>query len=331
MNALTGSTRISFLFFFISHVPATVLLDGQGSFLPIPYPRPLVDFVDWYAVTLNDPLFLAKPTWLWLSAFLTGELCLQLPYFFVAIHMLISKKGTDIYPEWFRLASLIYGAHTATTLVPILQILLTNPDATPFQRLFLSTIYFPYLVFPVWLIYLCAKAAPAHATMTPFTGSTYYAYLGFFASHIPITLCIDGQAALHASMYPKSLQNFVSWYAATFHDALMTAPFDTWFVALVWCECLFQFPYFITAVQMMLSGAKEWPEWFRTASIVYGAHTSTTLLPIMVEICFNEKASSTWRLYTFLLYSPYLLFPAGLVYMAVKDSLMNTTPKQKGS
>jgi hypothetical protein len=329
MQALTGSPRISFLFFFISHIPATVLLDGQGSFLPIPYPQALVDFVDWYATTLNDPLFLAKPMGLWLSAFMTGECFLQLPYFILAIHMLASKN--EVYPEWFRLVSLIYGAHTATTLVPILTLLLTNPDATLFQRLFLSSIYVPYLIFPAWLICLCAKAAPSHGTMTPFSGTTYYAFLGFFASHIPITLCIDGQAFFPAALYPQPIQHVVSWYAATFQDSLMTAPYDTWFTAVVGCECLFQMPYFFVALHMMLSGSKLWPEWFRTASIVYGAHTSTTLLPIMVEIWLGGYASSDLRLYTILLYSPYLIFPSMLVYLAVSDSLSTTNRKQKSS
>jgi hypothetical protein len=94
MEALTGKTRFSFLFFFVSHIPDTVLLDGQGSFLLIPYPQALVDFVDWYANTLNDPLFLAKPIDLWLSAFLTRECFLQLPYFILAIWMFSSAKRT---------------------------------------------------------------------------------------------------------------------------------------------------------------------------------------------------------------------------------------------
>lgn len=327
MKALYGITRLSFLFFFLSHIPATVLLDGQGSFIPIPYPEALIEFVDWYARTLNDPLFLAKPIDLWLSAFLTGELFLQLPYFIIAIHMLLSKK--KVYPEWFRLSSLIYGAHTSTTLVPILTILLTNSDATILQRIILSSIYLPYLIFPTWLIYICAKDSPSQTTMSPFSGITWYAYIVFFASHIPITIFIDSQAAFPASVYPQPIKDLVTWYATTFQDSLMTAPFDKWFTAIVWCECLFQFPYFFIALQMMLRGSSPWPEWFRTASIVYGAHTSTTLLPIMVEIYYNKQASSNWIAYTLLLYVPYLIVPAGLVYLAVTDALSNEITKKK--
>ena len=329
MKALDGSTRISFLLFFVSHIPATVLLDGQGSLLPIQYPQVLIDFVDWYAITLNDPLFLTKPIGLWLSAFLTGELLLQLPYFIIAIRMLLSKK--KVYPEWFRLSSLIYGAHTATTLVPILTILLTNSDATMLQRLLLSSIYFPYLIFPTWLIYLCAKDSPSQTTMSPFAGITWYAYLVFFASHIPTTICIDSQAAFPASFYPQPIKDLVSWYATTFQNSLMTAPFHKWLTAIVWCECLFQIPYFFIALRMMMRGSSQWPEWFRTASIVYGAHTSTTLLPIMVEMYYNKQASSDWKAYTLFLHVPYLLFPAGIVYLAVIDALSNETKKHKHS
>ena len=47
-------------------------------------------------------------------------------------------------------------------------------------------------------------------------GKTRIAFLVFFASHIPITLLIDGQAFFNRSFYPETLQNVVDWYAYTF-------------------------------------------------------------------------------------------------------------------
>ena len=38
--------------------------------------------------------------------------------------------------------------------------------------------------------------------------------LVFFATHIPITLLIDAQAALPASWFPTAVRDLVDWYAS---------------------------------------------------------------------------------------------------------------------
>lgn len=53
--------------------------------------------------------------------------------------------------------------------------------------------------------------------MWALTGKTRIAFLLFFASHILITLLIDGQAFFSRSrFYPQPLQDVVDWYASTF-------------------------------------------------------------------------------------------------------------------
>jgi hypothetical protein len=52
--------------------------------------------------------------------------------------------------------------------------------------------------------------------MLTLQGNTRIAFLLFFASHIPITLLIDGQAFFRRSLYPQAFQDVVDWYAATF-------------------------------------------------------------------------------------------------------------------
>jgi hypothetical protein len=60
MSSIQGKTRLAFLAFFISHLPITILVDGQ-AFLPRDwYPQSLVDVVDWYAATFKVCPLLSK-------------------------------------------------------------------------------------------------------------------------------------------------------------------------------------------------------------------------------------------------------------------------------
>ena len=49
---------------------------------------------------------------------------------------------------------MIYGAHTATTLVPIIACHCDNEDATLLEKVMVISIYSPYLLMPVWLVYI---------------------------------------------------------------------------------------------------------------------------------------------------------------------------------
>jgi hypothetical protein len=51
--SIQGATRTAFIVFFTSHIPITVLVDGQ-AFLPRDwYPQSLIDIVDWYTSTFK--------------------------------------------------------------------------------------------------------------------------------------------------------------------------------------------------------------------------------------------------------------------------------------
>jgi EXPERA (EXPanded EBP superfamily) len=155
MKALEGSTRIAFLIFFASHIVFTVGLDGQvllGGY----YPRPLQRLAAWYPVAFHD-ILMAAPTPLWLQSLIACELLLQLPYF-VAACAYLADPTRAAYPQGFRYACIAYGAHTATTLVPILSAFALYDDFTAFERSRLLALYLPYLLFPLGILWAAVTA-----------------------------------------------------------------------------------------------------------------------------------------------------------------------------
>ena len=142
MKALQGGTRVAFLVFFASHIVFTLCVDLQAIAKPW-YPRVLQDLVTVYAGTLSDP-HMSEPFELWFQSIVFLEMICQLPFFFVAVHM-FSNATRESYPRWFQMACIIYGSHTATTLVPILPtIWLRSNDEAPLEmRLLLVAIYLP--------------------------------------------------------------------------------------------------------------------------------------------------------------------------------------------
>lgn len=155
MKALQGGTRIAFLFFFGSHIIFTLLTDLQAIFKPH-YPQILQDLVTNYASTLNDPL-MSEPFELWFQSLVVCELLFQVPYFFIAVYVLSNYDKE--YPRWFQMSSILYGSHTATTLVPILPtIWFRDEEEAPLHlRLALLAIYLPYLLFPLSIALIAAN------------------------------------------------------------------------------------------------------------------------------------------------------------------------------
>jgi EXPERA (EXPanded EBP superfamily) len=148
MKALSGATRWAFIIFFATHIVYTVLVDGQIVWAEV-YPTLLLDFKAWYVANFNDPL-LAPPSPLWFQSIVVLECTFQLSFFVVACYYLCNSTRLS-YPTWFRYACITYGAHTATTMVPILACLATNVNATTMERYRILSVYMPYLMFPVWL------------------------------------------------------------------------------------------------------------------------------------------------------------------------------------
>ncbi|KAL7549663.1 hypothetical protein ACHAWF_012930, partial [Thalassiosira exigua] len=159
MPTLQGHARTAFLCFFASHIPITLIVDGQAFFPRHCYPRALRDVVDWYAATFKDKLMMHPPP-LWFSSLVMIEVLFQLPCFIIAVYALTRSQPNNGEGRHsivrgdglFRSLCLIYGSSTATTLIPIFACLLADADTTLGEKGILMGFYLPYFIFPVWLV-----------------------------------------------------------------------------------------------------------------------------------------------------------------------------------
>lgn len=156
MRVLQGGWKTAYLIFFGSHVVITALVDAQAVLSTI-YPQRLRDLVAWYCALFGDVL-MQYPSPPWFQSLVAGEIVLQVPFFLVALHQMTQPyQGSAHYPRWFQTSCIIYGSHVATTLVPILAAFWTSPKMTTTQIVATTSVYLPYLLFPLGILYLAAK------------------------------------------------------------------------------------------------------------------------------------------------------------------------------
>ncbi|XP_063002771.1 sigma intracellular receptor 2 [Elgaria multicarinata webbii] len=142
-----------FAFYFLAHIPITLLLDLQ-ALLPGIYPQGLTEWLTWYIATFKDPMMADPPAWF--KSFIYSEAFLQLPFFPVAAYAF--WKG---HCQWIRTPAIIYAVHVTTTLLPILAHIMfgdfakskhPGPD-TLRERLSLVAIYIPYFLIPLLILF----------------------------------------------------------------------------------------------------------------------------------------------------------------------------------
>ncbi len=96
----------------------------------------------WHISRTGDPLMTA-PFAPWFRALICGELTLQLPFFFFACYAFARRRN------WIRIPALIYGVHTATTMLPIFfELAASNKVPTQSARVQLFALYAPYALLP---------------------------------------------------------------------------------------------------------------------------------------------------------------------------------------
>ncbi|PNW88901.1 hypothetical protein CHLRE_01g050000v5 [Chlamydomonas reinhardtii] len=149
MSAL-GVLDAIFLAYFIIHIPTTLLVDSQSVFPAEYFPSWAKEALQWHIKTNGDHLVSTNP--LWFVSLVWCETALQLPFFFVAAYAFIKRAN------WIRVPCIIYGAHVATTMVPILTDILFSPAAGSHSPA-LAAIYAPYLALPLALVIRMAVSA----------------------------------------------------------------------------------------------------------------------------------------------------------------------------
>ncbi|XP_030632697.1 sigma intracellular receptor 2 [Chanos chanos] len=142
-----------FFIYFASHIPITLFIDFQALLPEHFYPQMLKDLLRWYATEFKDPMMMDPP--IWFKSFVFCEALVQFPFFPFAAYAFL-KGGC----RWIRTPAMIYSAHVATTLIPILAYILyhdfpTTPHPGPQtwnERWLLVSIYAPYLLVPVMIL-----------------------------------------------------------------------------------------------------------------------------------------------------------------------------------
>ncbi|KAI6141748.1 transmembrane protein 6/97 [Pisolithus tinctorius] len=146
--------------FFLIHIPATLLLDCQALYPKWAVPSPIKALPIIYLSFSSDPLIAgvfgyAPGDFAWFKLFLYLEAFFQLPIFVLGAFKLW-QDSPSIYP-----LLIMYGASTATTVLPCLALLLSTPTTSPatvaagihsvtsFQRILLLSSYIPFLVIPL--------------------------------------------------------------------------------------------------------------------------------------------------------------------------------------
>ncbi|KAJ8600154.1 hypothetical protein CTAYLR_010758 [Chrysophaeum taylorii] len=135
--------RHVYILYFASHIPATLFLDSQALLPRDAFPRFATDLADFHVRRHGDVLMADPP--LWFKSLVACEFFVQLPFFFVALWALFYEK----YSPTVSMLFVAYGAHVATTLVPILATFLASPGVPSL----LFAIYAPYFIIPLSLIF----------------------------------------------------------------------------------------------------------------------------------------------------------------------------------
>ncbi|KAF5355274.1 hypothetical protein D9758_006060 [Tetrapyrgos nigripes] len=152
MNPAPLSSRpldLVYFIFFLTHIPASLLLDFQAIYPASLLPSQLSQLQKWYLEFSGDPLIggmtggKGNDELVWFATFVWVELLFQFPVFLLGMRGLW-KGSKGIY-----VLLLAYGASTATTTLPcIFFILKSAAQVTSAQEALLLSSYIPFFLIP---------------------------------------------------------------------------------------------------------------------------------------------------------------------------------------
>ncbi len=152
--------------------------------------------------------------------------------------------------------------------------------------------------------------------------------LGYFITHIPITLLVDAQIVF-GEKYPSQLRALFAWYVNSFGDIVLRES-GLWLKSFIYAECFVQLPFLFFAVYA-LGNKRETEKAFSVCALAYGVHVATTVLPIITTLIYSDEISDDGqRLALVGIYSPYFLCPI-LVAVDAAGNLIEKSNKKKSS
>ncbi|GAB5588136.1 Transmembrane protein 97 [Umbelopsis nana] len=141
---------LTYFIYVATHIPITIGLDCQTLYPPNWIPKPLVALNNYYITEFKDPLISNASNLVWFKSFIYCEAILQLPFFFWALRGLYYNKPIT------RVGLLAYGAHVATTVVPVMAEVAfgatANATLTAAERYTLLGLYLPYFLIPATMV-----------------------------------------------------------------------------------------------------------------------------------------------------------------------------------
>lgn len=150
MTSYTAFECFLFLYF-LTHIPITLFIDSQSVY-PWIFPqdgflrRLVLDHVE----RNEDHLIDAQRSWF--VGIATAECLVQFPFFWFALYSLWTRRNT----RNTKIAFLMYGAHTATTLIPqFFEMWHYNgfgASISTFNRIYLTCLYGIYFVTPMGIV-----------------------------------------------------------------------------------------------------------------------------------------------------------------------------------
>ncbi|KAJ2140100.1 Transmembrane protein 97 [Coemansia sp. RSA 678] len=145
-------------------------------------------------------------------------------------------------------------------------------------------------------------------------------FLGYFISHIPITIAVDVLPLLPTEIIPQPLLSLNRFLTTTIGDPFMvidrTRTDLVWFRSLLTCELFVQLPFFFYAVWMLWTGSSRRHLWL----LMYGVHVSTTMAPVLGMLMFGDiNRSCDERMALGAMYLPYLLIPLAMAAVSFTE------------
>ncbi|KAJ5584020.1 uncharacterized protein N7459_003820 [Penicillium hispanicum] len=152
-----------------------------------------------------------------------------------------------------------------------------------------------------------------------------WAYLFFFASHIPIIFLVD-TVPLQPTWFVSDLSlRLREFYVATYHDKFFEGPAPVWFSAFIWMELLYHVPASLWAVWGLLRDHPLVP----VHLLVFGVQAFVTSLTCLVEVWSWPDRSVPEKQQITSLYGPYVALGALMALDMVARLRSQLLPKPK--